>query len=91
MDWSFRLVTFALALIYNLLEQERARREYGDNRPNLERRLGLRGRDVRWRFVGARRLTWLAEAGGVRSGGAKGTGSKDWRLAEQEAWTEERR
>lgn len=86
---SFWLVAFALALINYLLEQERPCCKYGDNGPDLQGRLGLRGRDMGWRFVGAGRFTWLAEAGCVQSRGAEGTSGEESRLAEEDTWAEE--
>ena len=89
LDGSFWLVAFALALVDYLLEQERACCKYGENGPDLQGRLGLRGRDVGWRFVGAGRFTRLAEAGRVWSSGAEGTSGAELRLAEEDTWAEE--
>lgn len=89
LDGSFWLVAFALALVDYLLEQERACCKYGENGPDLQGRLGLRGRDVGWRFVRACGLAWLAEAGCVGTGGAEGTSDKGLRSAEEDTWAEE--
>jgi hypothetical protein len=60
---TLRLIcSFFLALIDNLLEEEATEGEYTEDWPDLQRRLGGWGRDVRWGFVGAGGFTWLAKA-----------------------------
>jgi len=69
---SFGLISLALALVDNLLEQKRSCDEDQDNRPDLERRLGIWGADVCGGLVRTRGLAGLAKArgGGLGSGEA---------------------
>ena len=86
---SFRLVSFALALIDNLLEQESARGEYSEDGPDLEGRLGPRGGDVGRRLVGARGFAGLAETRGVWLRRAEGATGEELRCAGEDTWAEE--
>ncbi|KAH5434170.1 hypothetical protein HBI60_050520 [Parastagonospora nodorum] len=97
---TLRLVCgFFLALVDNLLEEKAAEGEDTDYGPDLERRLGGRGRDVRWGFVGARGFAGLTQAGGVgaRGGeaarqqlGGAGGGSEDGGGGRHGSWVEAR-
>lgn len=76
---AFGLITFSFALVDNRLEHITAGREDQNDGPDLERRLGGRGGDVRWGFVGTGWLAGLAQAGGVGAGDAEGAARDEGR------------
>jgi hypothetical protein len=81
LDWSLGLKSLTLAIVDYLLEEESACEKYTEYRPDFKGRLGARGGDVGGWLVGAGGFAWLAETGGVWSGGSKGSSYQCLRLA----------
>ena len=85
LNGSLGLVSFAFALVDNLLEEKGAECKDADYGPDLQRRLGAWGGYVRWGLVGARGFAWLAEARGVDGGRGESADAEQLRLVGEDA------